>query len=158
MKSIDVDDVAGKLAPGQRVFVVGSSNEPVGLLDALASRPDCAEAVTFIQFPLPGLNTFDFVGLHPSARMETFFLTPALRDGYAAGRVDYVPMQMRYVYEYLGNEAVDVALVQVARAADGTLRLGPNADFYGAVEKTAGVVIAEPVSYTHLTLPTSFLV
>lgn len=143
MESIESTDVASLLAPGQRVFVVGSSNEPVGLVDALASTPDAARGVTFVQFPLPGLNTFDFTTLHDTARMHTFFLTPDLRQSYAAGRVDYLPMQMRYVYEYLRQTKPEVALAQIAFDAHGVLRLGPNADFYGAVRESAGTVVAE---------------
>ena len=40
---------------GQRVYVAGNSNEPTGLLNALA-QCDLPENLQFIQFPLPGLN------------------------------------------------------------------------------------------------------
>ena len=37
-----VADVGALLRPGMRVFVPGASNEPQGLLAALAETPECA--------------------------------------------------------------------------------------------------------------------
>ena len=139
-------DVAAMLRPGMRVFVGGSSNEPRGLVDALAAacadNPEAAAGVTFFQFPLPGINRFDFSTLHETARMETFFLTPDLQESHAAGRVRFVPMHLRHVFDFLRTQPPDLAFVQVARDRDGELRLGPNADFHAAAS-SASRVIAE---------------
>jgi hypothetical protein len=59
---------AEKLRSGMRVYVGGSSNEPGGLLDAIAAAPECAAGVTFVQFPLAGLNNRDLSALHPDTR------------------------------------------------------------------------------------------
>jgi 4-hydroxybutyrate CoA-transferase len=58
------------------------------------------------------------------------------------GRVNYLPMQMRAVFDYLAHN-VDVYLVQVAKDAAGVLRLGPNVDFHEGVMQSAKVIIAE---------------
>ena len=142
MKTIAANDLPGILRPGQRVFVVGSSNEPVTLLDALTECPEAARGLTFLQFPLPGMNTFDFSNLTDETQFGTFFLTPDLREGFAAGRIDFLPMHMRNVFEFLRSD-VDVLMVQVAYDRTGRLRLGPNADFTAAVLETADIVIAE---------------
>jgi 4-hydroxybutyrate CoA-transferase len=133
-------DVAGLLRPGQRIFVSGSSNEPTAVLDLLRASvvPD---DLTFIQFPLAGFNRCDFTAFGPTTRMITFFMTPDLRKADAA-RLDFVPMHMRTVYDYLKHD-VDVVMTQVARSADGRLRLGPNVDFLGAALASAKTVIAE---------------
>lgn len=131
------------LRPGMRAFVAGSANEPQALVAGLRHGADCARGVTFLQFPLPGLNRTDFSGLHPEAAMTTFFMTPALRAGYAAGRVRFLPMHLRTVFDYLRDTPLDVALVQVANDRNGELRLGPNADFHAAVMASARVVVAE---------------
>ena len=131
------------LEPGMRVFVAGSSGEPRALVDGLRRRPEAARGVHFLQFPLPGLNQTDFSALHPDAAMTTFFLTPQLRTGHAAGRVGFLPTHMRGVFDYLRDTPLDVALVQVARDREGTLRTGPNVDFHAAVMAAAGVVVAE---------------
>jgi 4-hydroxybutyrate CoA-transferase len=133
-------DVAELLRPGQRVFVSGSSNEPTTLLDLLR-QSRLPDDLTFIQFPLAGFNRCDFTALGPTTRMTTFFMTPDLRKADPA-RLDFVPMHMRTVYDYLKRD-VDVVLTQVARGADGKLRLGPNVDFLGAALGSAKRVIAE---------------
>ena len=71
---LDFDAV---LDPGMQVFVSGSSNEPVGLLEQLASTPDAAAGVTFTQFPLPGLNRTDLSVWMVS---DEGFLTPVVRQ------------------------------------------------------------------------------
>ena len=142
MKTIAATDLPALLRPGMTVFVAGSSNEPMALVDAIGARPEAAREVAFMQFPLPGINRTDFSALHDRATMTTFFLTPDLRSGYAAGRVRYLPMHMRTVFDYLRTAELDMALVQIAPAADGELRVGPNADFYAAAT-TAGTVVAE---------------
>ena len=126
-----------------RAFVAGSANEPQALVAGLRHAAESARGVAFVQFPLPGLNTTDFSALHPEATMTTFFLTPALRAGYAAGRVRLLPMHLRAVFDYLRDTPLDVALLQVARDRNGDLRLGPNADFHAAVMASARVVVAE---------------
>ena len=146
MHTLTGKDVAAMLRPGMRVFIGGSSNEPRGLVDALAAAckeiPNAADGITFLQFPLPGVNRFDFSTLHENARMETFFLTPDLQESYAAGRVQFIPMHLRHVLDFLGAQPPDIAFVQVARDRDGKFRLGPNADFHAAASN-AKAVIAE---------------
>jgi 4-hydroxybutyrate CoA-transferase len=132
--------IADLLAPGQRIFVAGSVNEPTALLAALREAPLPAE-LHFVQFPIAGYNREDFTGYAPDARFTTFFMTPHLKDADPQ-RLHFLPMQMRRVFDYL-SRGIDVALVQVARGRDGRLRLGPNVDFAAAALGSAGVVLAE---------------
>ena len=143
MQTIRANELANIIKPGARVFVTGSSNEPLGLLEGLGGFPEATRDVTFVQFPLPGLNQFDFTALNSSAQVETFFMTPALRKAVDPTRIAYLPMQMRYVYEYLRRSRLDYALVQVAPDREGRLRLGPNADFFDAVRESAKILVAE---------------
>ena len=143
MQTIQAHELANIIKPESRVFVTGSSNEPVGLLEALVGAGEAVRDATFVQFPLPGLNRFDFTALNSSVRVETFFMTPALRKAVDPSRISYLPMQMRYVYEYLRRSPLDYTLVQVARDREGQLRLGPNADFFDAVCESAKIVVAE---------------
>lgn len=129
-----------RLKSGQRIWVAGSSNEPTELLAALAAS-ELPENLTFIQFPLPPFNSVDFTRLAPGARMETFFMSPALK-GAVPGCLHFLPMQMRAVFDYLA-ENLDVAIVQAARDAEGVLRLGPNVDFAPAALATADTVLVE---------------
>lgn len=146
MQTVDAIEVGGLLRPGMRVWVAGSSNEPRALVEGLKQAcerdPATAEGVTFLQFPFPGMNRFDFSSLGAATRMEAFFLTRDLRAGHASGRVQYVPMHMRHVYDYLAR-GVDLACIQCTRDAAGVLRAGPNVDFHAAALGGAKVVVAE---------------
>ncbi len=133
-------ELADLLAPGQRIFVAGSVNEPTGLLETLKGR-SLPAGLHFIQFPIAGYNRWDFTAFAPQAELTTFFMTPHLKAADPV-RLHFLPMQMRRVYDYLSS-GVDVALVQLARGADGRLRLGPNVDFLGAALRSARVVMAE---------------
>jgi 4-hydroxybutyrate CoA-transferase len=135
-----MNELSALLEPGQRIFVAGSSNEPTGLLEMLAEQALPA-GTEFIQFPLAGYNRFDFTGFSEDAVFTTFFMTPHLRDA-DPGRLRFLPMQMRAVYDYL-TEGVDVALLQVARNAVGELCAGPNVDFMEAAMSGAKTVAAE---------------
>jgi 4-hydroxybutyrate CoA-transferase len=133
-------ELAALLRPGQRIFVAGSSNEPTGLLARMREMA-LPERLEFIQFPLAGYNREDFTAYAPDARFTTFFMTPQLQQADPQ-RLQFLPMQMRRVYDYLTHD-VDLVLLQVARGADGRLRLGPNVDFLGAALAGAPVVVAE---------------
>lgn len=135
-----MQQIANLIQPGQRIYVAGSSNEPAGLLSAL-SECDLPPDLTFIQFPLPGLNQTDFTQWNNSASVTTFFMSSALAKGDAS-RVNYLPMQMRTTYDYLGS-GVDVYLLQVAYDQDGKLRVGPNVDFHDSVLAQRPLVIAQ---------------
>ena len=132
------------LRPGMRVFVPGASNEPSTLLEAIQARPECAAGVTFVQFPLPGMNRVDFAGLHHEACMESFFMTQAIRRSFDAGRVDFLPMHMRRVYDYVATcDRFDLVLVPVGMDASGEYRHGPNVDFMEAALGNGAKVVAE---------------
>lgn len=143
-RTIDSNDLARLFEPGMRVYVAGSTNEPRGVIDALAQNPACADGVTFVQFPLPGINVTDFTALHPTARMEVFFLTPQLREAFVAGRVELIPMQMRQVFEYLKDgEPFDLVIVQLAAAHGRVHTPGPCVDFLAAAIHNTRAVLAE---------------
>ncbi len=132
--------IADRLWSGARIWVAGSSNEPTALLGELAAA-ELPDNLTFIQFPLAGFNNTDFTRIAPGAAMETFFMTSALRDALP-GRLRFLPMQMRAVFDYLSRN-VDVVMVMAARDADGVLRLGPNVDFAAAALGSADRVLVE---------------
>ena len=126
---------------GQRVYVAGSSNEPKALLAHLASS-DLPPDLSFIQFPLPGLNTTDFTALNDTASIISFFMSSTLAKAADPKRVHFLPMQMRSVFDYL-SRGIDVCLLQGGYDRDGVLRMGPNVDFTAAVLESAKTVILE---------------
>ena len=105
-----------------RVYVAGSSGEPTQMLETLLARPDAAEQLHFIQFPLPGINQFDFTALSQTTEHSVFFMSAALKDANPE-RLHFIPIHMRRVYDYLLEHPVDIALIQVALDRHGTLRI-----------------------------------
>lgn len=128
------------LAPGQRIFVQGSCNEPTGVLAAL-QETELPDGLQFMQFPIAGYNSTDFTSWNATAQLTTFFMAPHLRQADPA-RLHFLPMQMRWIYDYIGANT-DVALVQVAKDSQGVVRFGPNVDFTASAMASAKVVIAE---------------
>ena len=139
---IDLERVPALLQPDQCVYVGGSANEPHALVAAIVSQPDRAAGVRFIQQPL-AVNTHDFSALHETASQETYFATPALREGLASGKVRFVPMQMRAIFDHLARSSIDIALLGAARDRDGVIRFGPNVDYVDAALASAKQVIVE---------------
>ncbi len=142
--TITLDDIPALLKPGYRVFVGGGAVEPKELVRALEAAPEGGAGVTFIQSIVPGLTRTDFSAFHPDARITTFFMTPQTQAAYAAGKVDFVPMQIRAISDYLVETRIDVALIAVAPTDDpDVFSPGMNADYIDAVLANAKCIIAE---------------
>ncbi|MBT3558348.1 MAG: acetyl-CoA hydrolase/transferase family protein [Rhodospirillales bacterium] len=142
---VEADQVAELLKPGMTVFVAGATAEPSDILDALGNSGDACAGVHFISISVPGMNGVDFSSFHPDARSTAFFATPQNRDSMAAGRVDYLPLQYRAIYDYLECELdIDAVIVQLPPAdEDGMISHGISADFLPAVLGKAKLVIGE---------------
>ncbi|MGA1216866.1 MAG: acetyl-CoA hydrolase/transferase family protein [Pseudomonadales bacterium] len=131
-----------ELRAGDRIFVPGGPGEPTGLPGALAAGT--AAAASFVQFPLPGMNRFDYSLAGPGARQETFFLTPALREGFQAGRVAFHPLHMRRTFDALAKgPAFDWVVLMARRDEEGQWRHGLNVDFLPAVLPQARAVLVQ---------------
>lgn len=144
------DDVPALLEPGMTVFVAGGPNEPATVIDALRRRPGASAGVTWLQSLVPGLNRFDFCSLHEEARALAFFITPETRASYRAGRIGFVPCQLRAVADLLGEGLdLDLAIMSVAAPPDGPpddaaeFSAGLNCDFVDVVFERARRVVAE---------------
>ena len=70
-------------------------------------------------------------------------MSPFLQESYTAGRVQFIPIQMRAVFDYLRQSPVDVALLSSSRGADGRLRYGTNVDFLDALLASAKDIVLE---------------
>ena len=139
---IDESEFLSLFKPGYRVYVGAYTNEPKGLIELLAADGQKANGVTFIQQPL-FINQIDLSSLAPHSRMTTFFMTPVLRKSLSEGRINYIPMQMRAVYDYIQECSFDIALLQVAKDINGDLRFGPGMDFVEAALSGAERVVLQ---------------
>jgi acyl-CoA hydrolase len=119
------------LSPGARVLVPGIAGESALLAAELAADPERASGVTFTGVQFPGIDRIDYLGVHPEARQEAWFMTPAVRRGLADGRatmlaLDYLGIARRL----LEGPPLDVVVAQLTPPdADGWCSAGPSSDF-----------------------------
>lgn len=119
------------LQPGQRVFVPTLSNES-GLLQAeLESDPERARDVTFCGVQFPGLDRAHYLALHPTARLEAFFMSAPVRGGIAQGRAALPSLDYPGIVRHLRTgPPPDVAIAQLsAPDTDGWCSPGLASDF-----------------------------
>jgi acyl-CoA hydrolase len=133
------DRILDGLGPGLTVYVPGASGESLGLCAGLQRQPDRAAGVQLVSCLVPGINTFDYASVSPSAVVTTFMLPQALRSSFEAGRVRVLPLSYTQIYEYLGGRVpLDIAVAHVAPADEtGHCSLGTAADFTPAAWRQA---------------------
>ncbi len=127
---------AARLAsPGSRVYVAGCTGEPTAILDAVDADPELWRAVTLTGVFIPSVNERDLATLGQATRVESFFVTGALRRGVAAGSVAVLPLHYTQIWRHLSTAgSVDVAYIQVAPPdLMNRFGLGLAADFSPAV-------------------------
>jgi acyl-CoA hydrolase len=129
------DRVAAELRPGLSVYLQGAVGEPLILRQILPARAEALSGVSLTGCLLPGMNEFDYAGLHPQARLTTFLLPAGLRGGFEAGRVVVRPLPYSQIAAALTNDPpFDLAIFQVTPPdAAGLCSFGPCADFAGLV-------------------------
>jgi acyl-CoA hydrolase len=132
------------LRPGQRVFVSGMSGESALLRDELQADPERARGVTFCGVQYPGIDRTDYLALHPQARLEAHFMSPAVRAALPGGRVDLMALDYRGIARHLiEGPAPDVAIAQLTPPdADGWCSPGLSADLMPLAWPRAGRRVA----------------
>ena len=125
------------LQPGQRVYVPSFSAESALLHDELRADPERARGVTFCCVQFPGIDSIDYLALHPEARQVAYFMSPAIRAGLggptgpAQGRAELLSLDYLGIVRHLQDEPpVDLAIAQLTPPdADGYCSPGVAADF-----------------------------
>ena len=127
----DAAKVLAAFKPGSTVYVQGGVGEPLALRDILGRDPEVLANVTLTGCPIPGMNEFDYAGLHPRARFVTFMLPAAWRPSFQAGRVIVRPASYSQIAAaFMSDPPVDLAILQVTPPdAEGMCSFGPCSDF-----------------------------
>jgi acyl-CoA hydrolase len=142
------------LRPGMTVYAPGVGGESVLLSRTLAAAPECAAGVRFIGVWLPGINRTDYAQVSPTARATAFFLGPAVRRSFAAGRVDLKPLTYLDIDAYLRRARIDMVLLQLSPPDDaGRCSLGIANDFADAVVGAAVDRAATLVAHINPRMP-----
>ncbi len=142
---IETGMVPDLLQEGMTVFIAGVTAEPSQILQTLSESGNKVAGVRFVAVSVPGTSRFDFASFHPQAMATVFFATPENRESVRSGKVDFIPLQYRAIYDYLKNELpIDIAIAQfppVNKAA--AVSYGVSVDFLPAVLGKARIVIGE---------------
>ena len=106
--------------PGARVLLQGGPGESLGLIDALRRRPEAAAGVEFWVMVIPGMNRFDYSGLHERASMRCFMSAPELAAGVKRGGVHVHPLPYSSIPAALRARRFDIGVVQARPAVRTT--------------------------------------
>ena len=142
-KSLSPEDLPKLLEPGMSVYMPNCAGESLLFAKVLQENPAACAGIRFIGVWIPGVNQIDYAALHDEARATSFFVTPALRKSFAAGKVDFLPMHYSDITPYLHSIPLDVALLQVSPPdANGQCSFGLAADFPPSIIEHAKTLVA----------------
>lgn len=127
----NVDSLAASFAPGEHIFLSGSSGEVIPLVQALTDDPERTRGLRITTSFVPGMNQIDPDRLHPTAQLAGLFMQPSLRAAQASGRYEHHTESyggfVRLVRERL---RFDTCIVQVSPPdSNGRCSLGPAVEF-----------------------------
>lgn len=118
------------LPKAARVYVAGCSGEPLSVIECFEQNPDLAAGLTFLGIWIPGVNATDWAGLHPTARAESIFISPALRPSFESGRTKFLPLSYSQSTRWLADTRLDAGIVMISPPDEnGQVSLGVSADF-----------------------------
>ena len=89
-KSLSPEDLPKLLEPGMSVYMPNCAGESLLFAKVLQENTPACAGIRFIGVWIPGVNQIDYAALHDEARATSFFVTPALRKSFAAGKVDKI--------------------------------------------------------------------
>ena len=131
---------------GHRVFIHGSAQTPVFLVNELAKEADRLENVELVSISVYGNLDICKPEYAKNFRMNSMFVSGAIRDAVADGRADYIPVFLSEIPELFKQDIlpIDVAIVQVSVPDEhGYCSLGVSVDVARSAVNTARKVIAQ---------------
>ena len=133
-----------RLPEQARIYVPGVGAEPYALANAFARAPGLADGLSFFGVWIPGVNETDWSAIGGESRFETLFLGPALREGFEAGRIDFLPLTYTKAWRWLETSPVDAVMLQVGPPdANGDCSLSIASDFTPAIWRRAKLRVAQ---------------
>ncbi|MFO1115880.1 MAG: acetyl-CoA hydrolase/transferase C-terminal domain-containing protein [Beijerinckiaceae bacterium] len=126
-----------------RVFVHAGPSECMTFVDAIRADPERARGVEFLGVFIPGVNTVDYATLAPDARVASTFVTPALSNSFAAGRVRFIPKAYSGFARTLAAMPLDLAVLRLSPPGpDGRMSFGINQDYAPIAARSAKRILA----------------
>ncbi|WP_413299869.1 acetyl-CoA hydrolase/transferase C-terminal domain-containing protein [Bacillus sp. 1P10SD] len=142
---LNAKDVPSLFHANMNVFIQGNVSEPKAVIQALKEDSNASNGVNYISTIFPGLNRTDWAGLHENASLTCFFMSRDLKESFSKGKVQFIPLHLNEIYQYLESSAVvDLAIIQVSSPDPwGYCSLGVSADFVPAILQKAKIIVAE---------------
>lgn len=131
---------------GNRVFIQGSAQTPVFLVNELAKEKDRLTHVEIVSISVYGELELAKAGYENSFHLNSMFVSGSIRQAVNEGRADYIPVFLSEIPELFkrGILPLDVAIVHVSVPdKHGYCSLGVSVDVARSAVNTAKVVIAQ---------------
>lgn len=144
------------LRPGMRVFLHAGPAESLALRAALEAKPDAARHVEFFGIFIPGINDFDYAGLHEEARAAGSFVPPKMRASFERGHFEFTPMHYSELGAYVRSRKIDLAILHCPPDRDGLFSLGVNADVGATAARHAAecaIIVNQNLPFTQTADP-----
>jgi len=126
---ISLEAILDHLRPGATVYLPGGVGELGPVRDLLIAHRERLDGVTLVSGLIPGINSFDYAGLHPRVQLRVFMMSDALSASFAAGRVHVLPLAYSGTADYLASMQLDLAVLHLTVPQDGVSSFGVAADF-----------------------------
>ena len=134
--------LVGLLAPGERIYLPGSTAEPRGLIEALcgADAPPLAITASYV----PGVNAIPLQRLPENTMWTSMFAPPTTAEAQASGRYRHLPISYSAFGRHVQRDLqFDTTIVHVSLPdADGLCSLGPAVEFTPAAMAKSRRVLA----------------
>lgn len=148
------------IKPGQRVFIGTGCAEPIALVNALTHRAAELTDVEIIQLLSKGDAPYASRNLADSFRVNSFFISTAIRGHIREGLGNYTPILLSDIPRIFstGKLPLDVVLIQVTPPDQrGKVSLGVSVDIVKCAAENGSLVIAQVNPQMPVTLGDSFL-
>jgi acyl-CoA hydrolase len=140
------EEALSVIKSGDRVFMHGSAQTPVFLINELAKQANRLSDVEIVSISVYGDLEIAKPGYEKSFMLNSMFVSGALRQAVNEGRADYIPVFLSEIPELFKRNIlpIDVAIVQVSVPDQhGYCSLGVSVDVARSAVNTAKVVIAQ---------------
>ncbi|WP_249595851.1 acetyl-CoA hydrolase/transferase family protein [Peribacillus frigoritolerans] len=128
----------------QKVFLAPFCNEPQTLVEELVRQKDRFKDVFLYNMVIGSPCIYADPACHSHFKIRTFLGSPLLKKAFQNHSCDYLPVNLSEIPCWIGQEKIDVALIQVSPPNDaGYCNLGISVDVVQTLVKEATYVIAE---------------
>lgn len=135
------EEISPYLRSAKTIFTTGCAAEIADFKQLFLTLPD-QQKTTVSGIFIPGVNRQDYSSLGEGINFQGYFMTPAIKQGYENGRVEYCPWRYRDILSFYQRNPVDVAIAMLAPPdANGVCSYGVVSDFTPIVLPSAALKI-----------------